>query len=360
MKAIPKKPLLNENLIRPGWRNSIARDIKHCWLDKNENLDPVLAYHNNSLLSQIKAETLGTYPEFGPLYKKLANWVGVSPDCLMLAPGSDGVIRLVFEAFVGEGDVVVHTRPTFAMYPIYCQMFGAEQVSLDYQESNDGPVLPIEEVLEKIRLARPKLFCLPNPDSPTGTAFSRIQIKSILETCAEVGAMALIDEAYHPFYAESCVELIGEFENLIVARTFAKAWGLAGLRIGYAVGHPETIQYLHKLRPMYEVSTIAGSVLELALETPCEMEKSVFRLEQGKAFFLNAMRNLGYKTLNGNGNFLHVNFGSNSAAVHNALDNKVLYRKDFAEPSLQGFSRFSSTTIEIFEPIIELIKNASA
>jgi histidinol-phosphate aminotransferase len=359
MQFSPKSPLLNPLLVRPGWKTCAPRDERLLWLDKNENLDPVLQELTTKIFRQLEPTSLATYPEFGSLYQKLAQWVGVSPDALMLTPGSDGVIRLTFEAFVAEGDVVVHSVPTFAMYPVYSQMFGATVQALEYRRSARGPSLEMEAVLSHLRAVQPRLFCLPNPDSPTGTVFSPDELRSMVELCETIGTVVLIDEAYHPFYQPSCAGWTERFRNLIVARTFAKAWGLAGLRIGYAIGHPDTIRYLHKLRPMYEVSTIAAQMIERMLDFPDAMQASVRRLNDGKQFFLSEMRALGHQVLDGEGNFLHVSFGRHAEDVHRALKDHVLYRLDFKEPCLQGFSRFSATTAEQFAPVVELVKTAT-
>jgi len=360
MQFSPKSPLLNPLLVRPGWRTSTRRDERLLWLDKNENLDPELQELTARIFRELGPASLATYPEFGALYQKLAHWVGVTPDFLMLTPGSDGVIRLTFEACVAEGDIVVHTAPTFAMYAVYSQMFGATVQALEYRRTARGPSLEAQAVLSHLQAVRPRLFCLPNPDSPTGTVFSPDELRSMVELCEAIGTVILIDEAYHPFYQPSCVGWTDTFNNLIVARTFAKAWGLAGLRIGYAVGHPDTIRYLHKLRPMYEVGTVAAQMIERMLDFPDAMQASVQRLNEGKKFFLREMRTLGHEVLGGEGNFLHVSFGTHAEQVHRALKDHVRYRLDFKEPCLQGFSRFSATTVRQFASVVELIKTAAS
>src|SRR4029077_19118708 len=124
-----------------------------------------------------------------------------------------------------------------------------------------------------------------------------------LKECEAVGTVFLIDEAYHPFYEWSAVSWTTTSRNLIVARTFAKAWGAAGLRIGYAVAHPETIALLHKMRPMYEVSTLAVEFMSRMLERPEDMAASVARIIDGKKFFVEKMRALGFRVLPTEGNF---------------------------------------------------------
>lgn len=354
----PRPDVARTDLTRPSWFNGESRNTDLLWLDKNENLDPVLLKFTQEVLSQIDPKSLCTYPENTPLYKKLANSLDLPPEHLILTPGSDGAIRSVFEAFISPGDVVLHSSPTFAMYAVYSKMYGAREFALEYNASEKGPVLTLEEILHAIQTRRPKLFCLPNPDSPTGTVKSPDQMKKIVNACREVGALVLVDEAYFPFYPETVLPWVKEFDHLIVARTFAKAWGLAGLRIGYAAASRRVAALLHKVRPMYEVNTFAVAFMEKMLDHSEEMEASVARLKAGKNYFLGEMNKLGLKTLNGEGNFLHVAFGSHAEKVFHALESKVLFRKDFTEPCLKGFSRFSATTEEAFKPIVKTIQGA--
>ncbi|MDO8652914.1 MAG: histidinol-phosphate transaminase [Undibacterium sp.] len=313
---------------------------------------------SNRLLTSISPATLATYPEAGELYRKLAQWVGVGADSLLLTPGSDGAIRLVFEAFVEHGDSVIHTTPTFAMYPVYSQMFGAQAIQIHYIPTETGPWLDVNEVISAVVKYEPKLVCLPNPDSPSGTTLSGGVLREILTACESVGAVLLLDEAYHPFHEWSAVAWTETSRNLIVARTFAKAWGVAGLRIGYAVGHPETIALLHKMRPMYEVSSIAVEFMAKMLDHTDEMMQAVARINAGKQYFHEEMEALGFKVLPTAGNFLHVAFKERGSAVHSELDGKVLYRAAFEHPSLVGYSRFSAAPKPIMEQVVKLIKRA--
>lgn len=358
MSIRPRKSLTNPDLKRPSTLASVPRDPALLWLDKNENLDPLLMQVSREVLMEVPPEALATYPEAGAVYRGLAEWIGVTPDSLMLTPGSDGAIRLTFEAFVEHGDPVLHTSPTFAMYPVYSQMFGASVRTVDYRPSDAGPWLDVAEFLAAIREHRPKLVCLPNPDSPTGSTVAPGKLREILTACEEAGSLFLIDEAYHPFYAWSAAAWTASSRNLIVARTFAKAWGAAGLRIGYAIAHPETIALLHKMRPMYEVSTIAVEFIQRLLKHRADMEAAVVRTLDGKAKFIDAMRALGFRVLPTSGNFVHVAFGDRATAVHAALAPRVLYRANFDQPSLAGFSRFSAAPDEIMSQVTHLIRGA--
>lgn len=359
MSIRPRRSLSDPGLQRPHALKSIPRDPDMLWLDKNENLDPELLQVTKEVLDSLPASAIATYPEAGALYRKLGAWLGVSPESVLLTPGSDGAIRLAFEAFAEPGDAVVYTSPTFAMYPVYSQMFGVRACPLEYQRNADGPWLDPQRIVDALREHQPKLLCLPNPDSPTGTVLEPTTLRQILAVAEQTGTVLLIDEAYHPFHDWTAVPWVAESRNLVVARTFAKAWGVAGLRIGYAVGHPDTIALMHKMRPMYEVSTLATEFMARMLDREGDMLKSVARINEGKRYFVEAMRACGFDVLPTAGNFLHVAFGERSAAVHAALAGKVLYRAGFDQPCLAGYSRFSVATTPIMAKVANLIGQAA-
>lgn len=356
MSIRPRRSLLNPALQRPSALRSTPRDLDQLWLDKNENLDPVLMELSHGVLMDIPSLALATYPESGDLYRKLAQWVGVDPEYLLLTPGSDGAIRLVFEAFVEHGDAVIHTFPTFAMYPVYSQMFGAKIIPIEYVQREGTPYLDPQAIFDTLQEHKPKLLCLPNPDSPTGTVLAPDILRRILTVCEATGTVLLLDEAYYPFYEWSAVSWTKDSPNLIVARTFAKAWGAAGLRIGYAVAHPDTIGLMHKMRPMYEVSTLAVEFMSRMLDKTSEMLHAVNRINQGKDFFLKEMRHLGFKALPTSGNFIHVAFGAQGQEIHAALSNKVLYRASFDHACLAGYSRFTAAPQQVMAQVVDMVK----
>lgn len=354
----PRPAVADPGLTRPDWTASPPRDPALLWLDKNENTDPELSAVVAGVVAGLDPAVLFSYPDLGGLYARLAQWTGVPAAGLRLAAGSDGVIHAVFEAYVAPGDVVLHTVPTFAMYPVYCRIFGAQAVGVAYEPSPDGPRLTADRLCDAIDRARPRLVCLPNPDSPTGTVFDPDALRRIIEAAGQAGALVLIDEAYHPFHPDSVIGWTGRYPHLVVARSTGKAWGMAGLRVGYGAAAPEVAANLHRVRPMYEIGAVSAAVFEAMLDHADAMAASVARLLAGRQAFLAAMAGLGLATPVTHGNFQHVAFGPHAAAVHAALAPAALYRKDFAEPCLKGFSRFSLTTVERFRPVVAAIEAA--
>lgn len=356
MSVRPRKTLLSDSLTRPDTYKTVPRDNGMLWLDKNENMDPIQTQVVKSVCDSIDTQILSTYPESASAYKNLSKWLDVSPESILFTPGSDGAIRMSFEAFVEDGDFVVHTNPTFAMYPVYSKMFGAKVHELNYIPTTSGPKLSVSKIITAVNTVQPKLLCLPNPDSPTGTVLSENEIIKILKVCEDVGTLLLIDEAYHPFYSWSAVPFTKISKNIVVARTFAKAWGAAGLRIGYAVAHPDTIFYLNKMRPMYEVSSFAVEFVAKVMSHTKEMETSVKRIMDGKNFFVNTLREFGFSVIDTHANFIHVDFAEQSERVHKTLAREVLYRHSFNHPCLAGYSRFTVAPRPLMEKIVSLLK----
>ena len=350
-----RRDILNKNLTRPNWIKQEHRSLHKAWLDKNECADPEMNKIVMQSLSKIPAEAVFSYPELDVLYSKVASFSNVLPENVLLTAGSDGAIRACFESCIQPGDNIVLSRPTFAMYEVYSKVYGAHVTWLDYEKSSKGPILDVDKVVSVIKKTKPKMVCLPNPDSPTGTVFSLIDLRKIVDVAEAVGALMLIDEAYHPLYQETAVPWIYECRHLVVVRSFSKAWGAAGLRVGYALANAELIALLHKQRPMYEVGNVSAKAIEILLDHEKDMKLSVERVNAGKKYFQDAMKAIGLFSYESYGNFLHVRFGRYADEIHKALEDKVYYRKDFNVPCLEGYSRFSSTTIERFKPIIKCI-----
>ena len=179
-------------------------------------------------LSKVTQTEIFSYPELDTLYAKLATFAHVSPENLLITNGSDGAIRSCFETCVSPGDKIILTRPTFAMYSVYSDIYEAKVTWIDYAKTLKGPYIDADHIVDLVKKGRPKLVCLPNPDSPTGTVFPPDKLRKIVEAVGEVGALMLIDEAYHPLYSWTAAQWIFEYEHLAIVRSFNKAWGQPG------------------------------------------------------------------------------------------------------------------------------------
>ena len=308
-----RKHLLSDKITRPNWHDkNTNRDFKKICLDKNENNDPNLKKIYKKIYSKYYQNSISHYPNLHDCYKAIAKLNKVSISNILIGPGSDGIIRSVFETFVEKNDKVLKTSPTFQMYEIYCKIFQAKTVDVKYLNKNNEILLDIKQLIRIIERQKIKLLCLPNPDSPTGTIVSDKDLEIILKVSRKRKTTVLIDEAYFPFYPKTAIKFLKRYDNLIISRTFAKAWGLAGLRIGYGIANTDMIKYMNKVKSMYEVNTIAAHLIPRIVTKYKNVLKSVKSLNISKDYFLKELNSMGFKTLKSYGNFCHVKFGNKS------------------------------------------------
>ncbi len=351
----PRPAVADPALWRPDQYSGNLRPENVLWLDRGECIDPELTELAFGLLRDIPVHAVFAYPTPGPLYRKLARLLGMEPDRLCLTRGMDGSIKTVYETFLEPDDVVLVTDPTYQMYGVYAQIFGVRLAKVPYRMVDGRPVLTGAEMIEGIRRHRPKLIGLPHPDNPTGFVFSEAEMRSVVETAGEVGALILIDEAYHPFHPHTCLPWIDEYGHLVVARSFSKAWGMAGIRLGYTVAAPEVTALLHKVRTMVEADGLAMTMAERMLDHRPAMEASLERLIRGRRHFAEEMQALGFHAIETPCNFVHVDFARKRDAAIAALDGVARYRV-FPDSILKHFLRFTTTTPEMFEPVVAAIR----
>ena len=189
-------------IYRTPWK-SHARTSNKIWLDKNENTDEYLKKTYLRILKKIKFSDIAAYPDLTDTYKKVSSFLNLRVKQIYLTSGSDLAIKSIFESCIFSGDKVVMTNPTYAMYEVYCNLFRAKKILLDYEFSKNGPYLNINKLVLLIKNHKPKLICIPNPDSPTGQIISKANIETILRVAKNNKSLVLIDEAYYLFYKKS-------------------------------------------------------------------------------------------------------------------------------------------------------------
>lgn len=351
-----RKHLLSEEIARPSWHEKKTdRNLGKICLDKNENNDENLKNLYKKTFNKFFLSSVSNYPNLHDCYNAIAKLNKVPIDNILVGAGSDGIIRSVFETFVEKGDLILKTSPTFQMYDVYSKIYQAKTINIQYVNKNNHISFDFGKFINTIKNNKIKLVCLPNPDSPTGTIISKNKMKILLDEAKKKNTIVLIDEAYFPFYNVSAIQFIKRYKNLVISRTFAKAWGLAGLRIGYGIANKELIKYMNKVKSMYEVNTFAAHLIPHLLLKNKNVINSVKSLNNSKKFFLKELNNMGFTTLKSHGNFCHVKFGNKSQKIHSALKKKVLYKENFSEDCLQGYSRFSLTNQKNFKKIISII-----
>ncbi len=312
-------------------------------LDMNENPEGLPEGFVREALSEIESGYLASYPEYSTLVEKIAEHNGIGSENVCISNGSDGAIKLLFDAYVLPGAKVLLTDPTFAMYSVYCKMFGAETVSFPY---NDDFTFSVDRFIDKISSIF-SLVVLVNPNNPTGTALEPGHIERVVQRCSEHDVLIVIDEAYFYFYDKSCIGWINQFDNLVVLRTFSKLCGLASLRLGYAAACPEIIASLAKVKPTFDVNGIAAIFGKKILDDPKIMEGQIRSVSEGKAFIKNALdvHGVGYQA--GEANFVLIKCpGKVDEILGELREKKILVAGGFKLGFLQDYIRVTVGSIE--------------
>jgi histidinol-phosphate aminotransferase len=208
------------------------------------------------------------YPEYGYLEKRLAKYVGVKPTQIMLTNGSDQGIDLIFRTFTQTDDTVIIPSPTFTMFYQSAQIVGNNILRPLYTKENSS--FPLEELLEMINESV-KLIVICNPNNPTGTLVSIQDIQKIAQSAPRT--IILVDEAYFEFSGVTVAPLTNKYSNIIVTRTFSKAFGLASLRIGYIVAATKYIKELLKVRGPYDINMTAYTTALKAIKNLKNMQQ---------------------------------------------------------------------------------------
>ncbi len=285
-------------------------------------------------LRKVTADDVSVYPAYGEFLGKLAKYLGVDASEVLLTNGSDEAIKVVMDAYVGQGDEVVLPVPTFAMFKAYASIAGAKVKEVTY---NADLSFPLKQVLAAISI-KTKLVIIVNPNNPTGTAIMEEDVMTILNKAKN--SIVLIDEAYWQYCGRSCKGLIKKYGNLIVLQTFSKAFGLAGLRLGYVISNQETISILQKVISPYSVNSLALIAGRAALQDLVFVDAYVAEVKQSKAYVVRELQKLGIKTYPSEANFILANFGNKCITVCTKLsENKILVRSRTNYPLLKGCVR---------------------
>jgi histidinol-phosphate aminotransferase len=328
-------------------------------LDRNERVQPFSTAEFADMLSALRPEMLCAYPDPSPLVDRLSAQLGVPADWICPTNGSDAAIRKIFQSFLREGDCVLLADPTYAMYPIYAQMFGAHADLVSY-----GPDRALDvEVFEAALTRSPRIAALACPDQPTGAVLSLAQLRRLVGCGRQHNVLCVVDEAYYPFHQATAVPLIREFENLIVTRSFSKAGGLAGLRLGYLVARPEIGDSVDRVRGAHEVNAVAIRLGSHVLDHPEISEAYVRVVEAGRVVLKRAAAGLGFRTPESPANFqlLELPDGLEPARLVSSLAERgYLVKGGFTHPSVARCIRVTLAGPDVMEPFATALREVCA
>nr|WP_223295467.1 histidinol-phosphate transaminase [Granulicella mallensis] len=309
-------------------------------LDFNEN---TLAPSPRVLekLQKLTSEGLTIYPERQPVERIAAAHFGLSVDQVLLTNGVDEAIHLMACAFLDEGDEALICTPTFFMYDVSISMM---TTGLRKVQTDDTLAFPFERFLAAIT-PRTKLIIVASPNNPTGATISREQLLAIAAAAPQ--AVLMVDEAYFHFHGETTMGDIGSVPNLIVARTFSKAYGLANLRVGMVAGDARLIGFLRKVSSPYNVNGVALAVLPEALADEDYLNWYILQVHQGRERMYTALEELGVRTWPSASNFILMDIGPKHKELVAAMRRHgVLLRDRSTDPGCDGYVRITIGTEE--------------
>jgi len=321
-------------------------------LDFNEN---TLACSSEvrEVLGSISAGSLTRYPEREPVEAIVAAHLGVGAEQLALTNGVDEAIHVLFETFLEAGDELLLPVPTYTMYEVYASATDARVVAV---QAADDLQFPFELLLAAIT-PRTKIIAIANPNSPSGSLATRAQLLEIAKRAPH--AVLLVDEAYFHFCGETVMDLVGAVPNLIVARTFSKAYGLAGLRLGLLAGPVELMRWTRRVLSPYSVNSLALACLPPALEDTAYLDWYVGEVLAARAEFEAVLDAVGVRRWASCANFILVEIGvQHREFVRQMREAGVLVRDRSSDPGCDGRVRITIGTREQMRQAATALKNA--
>lgn len=348
------KPCIKD-IVRVGGQQGRAGFLR---LDMNENPGGLPAEFTAAVTAELTPEYLAMYPEESPLLAQLADYLSSESSCpvtaenLCLTNGSDMAIRYLFEVFAEPGSGVVTVAPSFEMYRIYSQIFGLCHCPVMY---HDDYTLPVEELLDAIGTDTGIVILL-NPNNPVGRAFTEAEFIRIADRAAAVGALVIIDEAYHYFYPQTFMKQALARKHVVVIRTFSKLMSIAGCRLGFMTADPEIIEYIRHVRPSFEVNAVALKFAEKLLERPQLLLDMQAEAQRGKDFLIGELRRHGYQVMVQEGNFVFFHPQHLPAArLAERLEERRILVKTYKTPLLKDWIRVSTGGDQYMKAFLDVL-----
>jgi len=317
-------------------------------LDFNENTtgcSPAV----RKALARLSAKQIATYPEYEAPTRKLARYFGVHPEELLLTNGGDDALRVFFDTFVEPRTDVLICEPTFTMYRYYSEIAGARVRVLRYGANME---FPLAEALAALR-RKPRVFFLANPNNPTGTQVTLAAIRRLLRAAANT--VVVLDEAYGEFSTESAVPWIRRYPHLFVTRTFSKAEGMAGLRLGAVIGQRDSLAFVRRAMPPYPVNTAALAAGVAAVEERKTITRYVRDVKRLRAWFAQELQKRNVRVFPSSANFLLADFGKSGPVFFRKLARHNILVRERSHDLGPGFARITIGTESELKRLLRIL-----
>ncbi|QJD82649.1 histidinol-phosphate transaminase [Cohnella herbarum] len=327
------------------------KDQRYIKLNTNENPYPP----SPKVIEAIQAATnadLRLYPDptCEPLREVLAQYYGLTKEHVFVGNGSDEILAFAFPAFFSADRTILFPDITYTFYPVYAKLYGInyETIPTDEQFNIDARQYGIPN----------GGIIIPNPNAPTARFMLVDQLKTILE--ANRSQVVIVDEAYVDFGGESVVPLVAGYHNLLVVQTLSKSRSLAGLRVGMAVGHPDLIEGLNRIKNSFNSYTLdrlalAGAVA--AIEDQAYFENTNRKVIATREWTIEALKPLGFQAIESKANFIFVTHPERSAPeLFASLKSRGILVRYFNKPRIDQYLRVSIGTDEEMEAFVSAVK----
>lgn len=311
-------------------------------LDFNENTVGCPPQVIRALQRAIDPEMMTRYPEYDEGRKVLSAYFRVKPEEMLLANGTDDALKMVCDTFVDPGDTLLVPAPTFPVYEFFNSVAGGKVLRIRYDENFR---LPVDEFVATLKKGKIRWVALANPNNPTGTQIPKSALKAIL--LAAPDTVVLVDEAYQDFSGQTILPWIRKYPNLIVTRTFSKAFGLAALRMGCMFANPELIDPLQRGQNPFAVNSLALLCACIAIRYETRVRKYAAMIRANRAVFCRWLEAHSIPFVPSESNFVLTRVGEHAPEIAKKLRAKKILVRDWSyDPHLKGYLRFTIGSAE--------------
>lgn len=318
--------------------------------DMNENPDGLPKEFVDSVLNEITPEFLTVYPEPNNFLRKYANFIGVDCENVTVTNGSDTGLRYIMETFGEEGKDVVTVSPTFEMYWVNCCILGYHHCPVPYEPDM---TIKIENIINAIT-ENTRIVALLNPNNPIGNIYTQEEIDQVIKKTKSVGAILIIDEAYHYFYPNTFLETALKNDNVIILRTFSKAFSIPALRLGVVIANPKIIHYINNAKLTFDVNSVALLFGERLLDCPHILTDIIDAENEGKKYVLGELIKHGYTCQDCQGNYIFVKPHHDAQLIAQRLDKeKNVLVHSYGNELLKKYLRVSVGSVKSMKIFLE-------
>lgn len=289
---------------------------------------------------------LNLYPDTDSvsLRETIAEHWGVDKEGIIVGTGSDQLIQVIANVFIGREDKVLYPAPSFGMYRDSCLIAGGTAVKY-LLDPNEKFEYSKDRIIEEYNKEQPKIIYICTPNNPTGNLMSIEDILDVVRYCNK--SVIVVDEAYAEFCDSTVIPYVQEYQNLIVLRTFSKAYGLAGIRCGYSISSIKLANAINLARPPYNISSFSQLVAQLVLLEKDQIERNILFLIEQRDWVADQLSKIkGIEVFNSSANFILIKI-DNCKEVYNKLCEKGIFVRTFGSaPLLEGCLRITIGTQE--------------